>query len=88
MDDILIFAVDNLTGISEAIGAVYPQAEIQKCTVHQIRSSLRFVAWKERTSVAADQKKIYTTSTADRREEELELFSETWDEKYPHISKS
>jgi putative transposase len=41
VDDILIFAVDNLTGISEAIEAAYPQAEIQKCIVHQIRNSLR-----------------------------------------------
>ena len=48
VEDILIFAVDNLTGISEAIEAVYPQAEIQKCIVHQIRNSLRFVSWKER----------------------------------------
>jgi transposase-like protein len=88
VDDILIFAVDNLTGISEAIGAIYPQAEIQKCIVHQMRNSLRFVAWKERKSVAADLKKIYTASTEEQGLEQLEIFSDTWDEKYPHISRS
>ena len=43
VEDILIFAVDNVTGISEAIEAVYPHAETQKCIVHQIRNTLRFV---------------------------------------------
>ncbi len=44
VEDILIFAVDNLTGISEAIKAAFPKAEIQKCIVHQIRNSLKFVS--------------------------------------------
>ena len=88
VEDILIFAVDNLRGMSEAIEAVYPHAEIQKCIVHQIRNSLRFVPWKERKSVAADLKKIYTAATEQEGLEALELFSRSWDEKYPHIAKS
>jgi transposase-like protein len=88
VEDILIFAVDNLKGISEAIEAVYPQAEIQKCIVHQIRNSLRFVPWKERKAVAADLKKIYTASTEEQGLKALEQFCKTWDGKYPHISKS
>jgi len=43
VEDILIFAVDNLTGISDAIATAFPKAEIQKCIVHQIRNSLKFV---------------------------------------------
>ncbi len=46
LEEVLIFAVDNLTGISSAIETAFPHAEIQKCIVHQIRNSLRFVAWK------------------------------------------
>jgi putative transposase len=88
VEDILIFAVDNLTGISEAIEAAYPQAEIQKCIVHQIRNSLRFVPWKERKIVAADLRKIYTAATEEQGAKELDEFSHTWDEKYPYISKS
>lgn len=88
VEDILIFAVDNLTGISEAIEAVYPHAEIQKCVVHQIRNSLRFVSWKERKVVAADLRKIYTAATEEQGLQALEEFSDTWDQKYPHISKS
>jgi len=88
VEDILIFAVDNLSGISEAIEAVFPKAEIQKCIVHQIRNSLRFVPWKERKAVAADLKKIYTASSAETGRQALEQFAEVWDGKYPHISKS
>ena len=88
VEDILIFAVDNLAGISEAIEAVFPAAEIQKCIVHQIRNSLRFVSWKERKFVAADLKQIYMAATADQGKQALEKFSKTWDGKYPHISKS
>jgi putative transposase len=88
LEDVLIFAVDNLTGISEAIETAFPQAEIQKCIVHQIRNSLRFVPWKDRKTVAADLKKIYTAATEEQARRELAAFSEKWDGKYPHISKS
>jgi putative transposase len=60
LEDVLIFSVDNLKGISEAIEAFYPQAQIQKRIVHQIRNSLRFVSWKERKPMAKDLKLIYT----------------------------
>jgi len=80
--------VDNLTGISDAIAAAFPKAEIQKCIVHQIRNSLKFVTWKERSAVAADLKKIYTAPTLDQAETELALFEEKWDQKYRYISKS
>ena len=48
VEDILIFAIDGLNGFNQAIQAVYPKAEIQRCIVHQIRSSLKFVSWKDR----------------------------------------
>jgi transposase-like protein len=88
LEDVLIFAVDNLSGISEAIETVYPQAFIQKCIVHQIRNSLKFVPWKERKQVAADLKLIYKAATEDEGLAALEAFAEKWDGKYPHISKS
>ena len=88
LEDVLIFAVDNLTGISEAIEAVFPKAEIQKCIVHQIRNSLRFVPWKDRKKVAADLRNIYKASTEEMARHELSAFAEKWDSKYPHISKS
>lgn len=56
VDDVLIFAIDGLNGFNQAIQAVYPKAEIQRCIVHQIRSSLKFVSWKDRCNPACRQK--------------------------------
>ena len=50
----MIFAIDGLNGFIQAIETVYPQAEIQRCIVHQIRSSIRYVSWKDRKAVAKD----------------------------------
>jgi putative transposase len=86
--DILIFAVDNLNGVSEAIKAVFPTTEIQKCIVHQIRNSLAFVSWKERKEAASDLKNIYRASTEEQGLVELENFKSKWDKKYPHIGAS
>ncbi len=88
VEDILIFTVDNLRGISEAIEAVYPRAEVQKCIVHQIRNSLRYVSWKERKSMAKDLRKIYEAATEQDGATALDEFAEKWDKRYPHISAS
>ena len=88
MEDVLIFTVDNLKGISEAIEAVFPRAEIQKCIVHQIRNSLRYVSWKERKPMAKDLRRIYEAATEKEGAAALEEFSEKWDKRYPHISAS
>lgn len=86
--EVLIFAVDNLAGISSAIEAAFPHAEVQKCIVHQIRNSLRFVSWKQRKEVAQDLKAIYTSPKESDGKEALAAFKEKWDSKYPHISRS
>ena len=63
VQDILICCVDNLKGFNEAIAACYPQAEIQKCIVHQIRNSVRYVSYKDVKKVLADLKPVYTAAS-------------------------
>ena len=84
--DVLIFSVDNLTGILEAIEAVFPRAEVQKCIVHQIRNLLRYVSWKERKAMAKDLKFIYQAATEEEGLAALDDFPQKWDKHYPHIS--
>ena len=86
--DVLIFCTDNLTGISEAIKACYPQSDHQKCIVHQIRNSVKHVNYKDLKEVCADLKKIYTAPNAELGEQNLTEFAEKWDKKYSYISKS
>jgi len=61
--DVYLFCVDGLKGFVEAIGAVYPQSQVQRCIVHQIRSSTRFVGYKDIKPMMVDLKKVYTAVT-------------------------
>jgi putative transposase len=65
-----------------------PKTWVQTCLVHQVRSSLRFVPYRDKRAVAADLKKIYTAVDRDHAETELEAFAEKWDHRYPMISAS
>lgn len=86
--DVLIACVDGLSGFTEAIEAVFPRAWVQTCIVHQIRSSMRYVSFKERKAVAADLKPIYTAENAEAAAVALEAFDERWGERYPMITRS
>jgi putative transposase len=88
MQDMLIACTDNLTGMSEAITAVFPKCEHQLCIVHQIRNSLAYVSYKDRKELAADLKPIYTAATEDEALLALESLESKWGQKYPQISKS
>lgn len=58
-------------------------SRLQRCNVHQIRSSARFVSWEDTRQVTADLKKIYTTVTLGEAEETLLQFTEKWKKLYP-----
>lgn len=88
MNDVLIACVDGLKGLPEAIESVFPEAEVQLCIVHMVRNSLKFVSYKDRKKIAADLKNVYRAATVEQAEEALEDFSETWNGRYPMISKS
>jgi putative transposase len=87
LQDVLIVAVDGLKGFPEAIAAVYPKTEVQKCIVHMVRSSLRYVSWKHHKALARDLRTIYRAPTREAAEASLERVAETWDEICPLISK-
>lgn len=86
--DIFIACVDGLTGFPEAIETVFPQAQVQLCIVHLVRNSLSYVSYKDRKTVAADLKTVYSAKTEAEAEQALMSFAEKWDRQYPTISKS
>jgi putative transposase len=83
VDDVLFVCCDGLKGLPEAIEAVWPQASVQTCVVHLIRSSLRFVGYKDRKRVAADMKRIYRAASVEAAELEFDAFTAAWDTKFP-----
>ena len=88
VQDVLIFCVDGLNGFKEAIGAAYPFAKIQRCIIHQLRASMKYVPYKDKKVFAADLKSIYNSVNEDAALENLLSAKEKWGKKYPNAIKS
>jgi len=86
--DILIISVDGLKGFSEAIASAFPETEVQKCVLHQIRSSTRYISYKDVKAFTSDLKKIYRAATEELALAELDKLEEIWGKKYPLSIKS
>ena len=86
--DILIASVDGLNGFEEAIKAVFPRTEVQRCIVHQIRNSTKFVNYKDRRAFCKDMKEIYTAPNEEAGLAALDRFDEKWGAKYAYAVKS
>ncbi len=80
--DILIMCSDNLTGIKEAINAAYPDTVQQRCIVHMIRNSVKYVNYKDLKTFTADLKLIYTSKNEKEGYEKLQEIKEKWQDKY------
>jgi putative transposase len=83
VEDMLIACIDGLKGFPEAIAAVFPKNEIQTCIVHQIRSSLRYIAEKDKKAFMADLKLVYQAFNQEEGYENLLKLDEKWGKKYP-----
>ena len=82
VQDIFIAAVDGLTGFKDAIQSVFPQTKVQRCIIHQIRYSLKYVVWKDRKAFVADLKTVYQAATREEAEANLQKLEQTWKNKY------
>ena len=78
LKDILIMCADGLKGLKEAINAVYPKTEFQRCIVHLIRNTMKYVSYKDRKELAADLKLIYTASSEKEAYKNLQELKEKW----------
>ena len=83
--DVFFFCVDGLTGFKDVIEEVYPNSQVQRCIVHMVRSSTRFVSYKDIKKVCSDLRKVYTAASRDQAEVAMKAFGEKWDKKYKEI---
>jgi len=88
VQDIFIACIDGLSGFKDAIQAVFPRAQIQRCIIHQVRQSLTYVAWKDRKTFTADLRTIYQAPTREAAETRLLELAERWGETYPMAVRS
>ncbi len=88
VEDVLIFSVDGLTGLKEAIQTAYPNSEIQRCIVHQLRNSFKYVNYKDLREFANDFKEVYKAVNEEMGYQKLLELEEKWGKKYPYAIKS
>ena len=86
--DILVICADGLTGMKEAVSAAFPHTELQRCIVHQVRNTLKYVGEKNKKEFANDLKTIYHAPSEDAALEALERVTKKWEEDYPNAMKS
>ena len=82
--DVLFFCVDGLAGFKEAIGAVYPQAQIQRCVIHMLRNSFKYVNYNDLKKFSSDFKAVYNAPNEEAALSELDAVREKWGKKYPY----
>lgn len=81
--DIFVLCADGLSGISEAISAAFPMTEYQRCIVHMVRNTLKYVADKDKKEFADDLKTIYHAPNEEQGRQNMLTITEKWDKKYP-----
>lgn len=86
--DILILCADGLSGIKESINVAFPDTEYQRCIVHQVRNTLKYVADKDKKQFANDLKTIYHAPSESVAHERMLEITERWQEHYPNSMKS
>src|SRR6056297_705442 len=87
VEEIFYFCVDGLKGFKEVIEHVYPRAHVQRCIVHMVRNSTRYVSYKHLKSVCSDLRRVYTSADRQQAWNALEEFGQKWDATYPEIRK-
>ena len=87
VQDIMIICADGLTGIKEAITAAFPKTDYQRCMVHMVRNTLKYVASKDMKAFAADLKTIYNAASEDEGQKARDRVVEKWSSKYPNSMK-
>jgi transposase-like protein len=83
--DCLIVVCDGLTGLPDAVAAVWPQTIVQTCVVHLLRNSFKYASRRDWAAIARDLKPIYTAPSEAAALDRFAEFSDAWEAKYPAI---
>ena len=84
----MVLCADGLTGIKDSIAVAYPQTEYQRCIVHQVRNTLKYVADKDKKAFTTDLKTIYHAPSEEAGYQQMKEVTEKWQEHYPNAMKS
>lgn len=82
VEDVLFLSMDGVSGLEEGAKAVFPKVTVQRCIVHLIRNSIKYVPNKDYKRYTAHLKKVYGAASLKAAEAEFERFRQAWDQ-YP-----
>ncbi len=85
VEDVCILVCDGLTGLPDAVSAVWPRTVVQTCVIHLLRNSFRYASRKDWPALAKDLKPVYTAPTEAAAHERLVEVAERWETRYPAI---
>ena len=88
VEDVLIFCVDGLTGLKEAISAAFPKSEVQRCIIHQLRISFKYVSYKYLKAFSRDFRGVYTAASEELALDKLYGLKDKWGKQYPFAIRS
>lgn len=83
INDILILCCDGLSGLPQAVGAVFPDTDVQTCVVHLLRTAMKYASYKDRRNMAKDMRPIYTAATEQGAELAFKDFKTRWGDTAP-----
>ncbi|MCM3667187.1 IS256 family transposase [Mesobacillus subterraneus] len=82
VQEVLLGAFDGLTGLEEAFRSIFPKADVQRCVIHKVRSTMNKARKKDQAELSMDLKKVYTSSTYEEAEEMFGMVKKKWKKNY------
>lgn len=95
VEDVLFISIDGVSGLEEGAKAIFPNVVVQRCIVHLIRNSIKYIPSKDYKAFTTQLKKIYGASSLKVAEAEFEKFKtmfsqypgaiEVWKRNWAHV---
>lgn len=82
VEDILFISMDGVSGLEEGAKSIFKDVVVQRCIVHLIRNSIKYIPSKDYKAYTAQLKKVYGASSLKAAEAEFERFKQAWSQ-YP-----
>lgn len=83
VEDVLFISMDGVSGLEEGARSIFKDVVVQRCIVHLVRNSIRYVPSKEYKNLTAQLKKVYGAASLKAAKAESEHFRQAWGSKYP-----
>ena len=83
VEDVLFISMDGVSGLEDGAKSIFPDCIVQRCIVHLVRNSMKYVPNKDMKAFCAQIKRVYGASSLDACKSEFETFKQNWQDKYP-----